>query len=129
MRVNDSDLSSMFHCLKSNEQLVKLRLSGIALSKQGLIYKLATFLEHNDMLTDLDLSYTKLQVTQLTEIFAVLPHTISLSYLNIAFNTIEYARAPELAIKLFKVISNFLIKNNKLIHLDFSGCNFGEHIV
>ena len=54
---------------------------------------------------------------------------MSLANLSIAFNTVNYSRAPDLASKLFKLISNFLVKNSKLIHLDFSGCSFGEHIV
>ena len=49
----------------------------------------------NDALTELDISSADLQIPQLGMIFRALATTISLAYLNVSFNTIEYSRFPE----------------------------------
>lgn len=122
-------MSDLFQCLRLNRNLLKLRLSGVSLSQNRSIDVLADFLTQNDTLTDLDLSHSSLQVGQMIQIFAALPGTMNLTYLNIAFNTIEFVRAPEPANELFQLMSNFFETNEKLVHLDLSGCNFGEKIV
>ena len=55
--------------------------------------------------------------------------SLSLSYLNVAFNTNEYSRAKEQSETLFELINNFLLNNSKLIHLDMSGMNLGNNIL
>ena len=101
LHITDSNMTELFHCLRLNRNLLKLRLSGVSLSQNRSIDLLAEFLTQNDTLTDLDLSHSSLQVGQMIQIFAALPGTGSLTYLNIAFNTIEYVRAPEPANELF----------------------------
>ena len=101
MHITDSNMSDLFQSLRLNRNLLKLRLSGVSLSQNRSIDVLADFLSQNDTLTDLDMSHTSLQVGQMIQIFGALSGTISLTYLNIAFNTIEYMRAPEPANELF----------------------------
>ena len=55
--------------------------------------------------------------------------SLSLAYLNIAFNTNEYSRTKEQSETLFELFNNFLLSNSKLIHLDLSGCNLGANIL
>lgn len=46
-----------------------------------------------------------------------------------AFNANEFSRFPDQTETLINAIYNFLENNNKLIHLDLSGCNLGSHVV
>jgi len=62
-------MTQIFSELENNLYLLKLRLSGTNLNKNNSIGFLCTFLEHNDLLQELELSYTHLSIQQLTEIF------------------------------------------------------------
>ena len=125
LNISDFHMTELFESLRWNTYLQRLRLSGICMSNNKNISLLCEFLEANEILSELDLSYCGLSVQQLCEIFRALPHSLSLAYLNIAFNTNEYSRTKEQSEMLFELINNFLLSNSKLIHLDLSGCNLG----
>jgi hypothetical protein len=65
------------------------------MSQNRSLSLLTQFLTSNDVLQELDLSYTNLSTVQMSKIFTVLPGCLSLANLSVAFNTNEYSRSLE----------------------------------
>ena len=61
------------------------------------------------------------------QIFTAMNGTLSLTNLNIAFNTNEYTRYPIQSEQMFEAMAEFFDQNLKMVHLDLSGLNLGVH--
>lgn len=65
LRIPDSVLANLMTQLLTSHNLVRLRLSGIAINQKNSFNMLVEFLELNDVLQELDLSHANFQMVQL----------------------------------------------------------------
>ena len=62
LNISDFHMTELFESLRWNTYLQRLRLSGICMSKNKNISLLCEFLEANEILSELDLSYCGLSI-------------------------------------------------------------------
>ena len=129
VRSSEGGINTLFREIRFNNTLLKLSLSFINLQGISTMEQLCDFLQNNDLLTDLDFSYCHLSIEQMTQIFKALEGTLSLTNLNLAFNTNEYGRFQEASQALFTSMVELFDRPHKIVHMDLSGLNLGEKVL
>ena len=115
-------------------QLMKLKLSNIDLNDDRLLELLLEVLDNKEILTHLDLSWTKLKPVQLLALSETLKkddgyplrniRNLNLSYNSLFFD--EKAKEPLPSDKFVENLIEFIQNTRALNHLDISGMKLGR---